>query len=161
VPGISADPQTGFKTGYVTLDSWPADAMTGDYFRVDPTNNFASGDELVNPERSPCLHWDSRFFNGGVFSGGTTFTFLVRGNSTGGISPVAVGQVYDDRNASGTVQIYTADNAFRSTRRRSRERPEDLRLDRVTIYNPYQQGFVLATYRASGKSASACRRRAE
>lgn len=152
VSSIPADPVTGLKTGCVEIEE---DSMSGeiagDWFRVDGTNNFASGDRLISFD-SFCDHWDSRFFNGGPFDGGTTFSFWLGTNVTGGISPVIVGQVYDEPgNHRGTVQIYTSDQLFEVN---TSELPSHILGTFGTIEWTVQDspgGYVMSTYRALGK----------
>ncbi|MEO1368470.1 MAG: RICIN domain-containing protein, partial [Acidobacteriota bacterium] len=68
--GITAvDPATGLPLSEQDL--------YGDYFRVDQGGNFASGDRLVSADDADCAQWHSRFFNGGVFDGGTSFQIFV------------------------------------------------------------------------------------
>jgi hypothetical protein len=153
VPGIAADPATGFKRGFVVMNTDDySPTLMGDFFRVDPTNNFASGDALVSADTT-CHHWDSRFLNGGPFTGGTTFTFFLGLNDSGGISPAVVGQVYDEPGTHrGTVQIYTADHVFEVN---TAELPAAILgtfgAIEWTVQNPIASSVILATYRASGR----------
>jgi len=152
VPGLPIDPATGLMTGLVEIEE---DTMTGniagDWFRIDSANNFASGDRLISFD-SFCHYWDSRFFNGGPFDGGTTFSFFLGANLTGGTSPIVVGQVYDEPgNHRGTVQIYTSDQVFEVN---TAELPSPVLgtfgTIEWTIQNPYN-GYVMSTYRALGR----------
>ena len=72
--------------------------LTGDYFRVEPVDNFATGDLLIGVSGTPrsglCNRWELRYFQGGGFSGGTDFTFFVEENS--GSGPIATGDIYDE-----------------------------------------------------------------
>lgn len=67
----------GFKRGYVRFQVvGGADVLAGDFFRVDPDDNFASGYRLVNvdptsPADERCSILTFRFLRGGLFSGGT------------------------------------------------------------------------------------------
>lgn len=76
VPNLEIDPD-GFKRGYVKFEVvGGAGVLAGDFFRVDPDDNFASGYRLVNadPGNSAderCSIFTFRFLRGGVFSGGT------------------------------------------------------------------------------------------
>ena len=79
--------------------------LTGDYFRLDPTNDFASGDVLVGFSDGPdanarpdglCNRWDHRFFGTATFDGATDFVFFVLENQTGGERPVVTGDLYDE-----------------------------------------------------------------
>lgn len=71
------DPE--LAVGYVTLRVIGAprlDALWGDYFWVDPTQDFAEGELLVDIDRSSpcgalCTTHRMRFMNGGGFDGGT------------------------------------------------------------------------------------------
>lgn len=152
VPGIPTDPVTGLKTGTVIIEEdTMGGQIAGDWFRVDGTNNFASGDRLISFD-SFCHYWDSRFFNGGPFDGGTTFSFFLGSNLSGGTTPIVVGQVYDEPGTHrGTVQIYTADHVFEVN---TLDLPAPILgtfgTIEWTIQNPYN-GYVMSTYRALGK----------
>ncbi len=103
------------KTGIVTVTALDpitsseitAGVLTGDYFYADLSNNFASGDVLVDGSDGFCQNWDTRFFNGGAFSGGTTFTITTLQNSVDGVlRTVAAGDVYTEAGTFvGSVQI--------------------------------------------------------
>jgi len=99
-------------------------ALTGDYFFVDPVNNFATGDPLLN---GGCNRSTTRFADGGVFDG-TTFTIAVPGwvasaapgfDSPSGSAPLVNVVVYDEPGnvvdnatlsaASGIFSVTTAD----------------------------------------------------
>lgn len=101
-------------TGLPILDST---ALSGDFFRVDQGNAFASGGPLLgfgplNLSWDFCNSWDLRFYNGGTFSGGTDIAFFVPYNP-GGTEPVVSGNVYDeDGNFEGIVEITTSEYAF-------------------------------------------------
>ncbi len=101
-------------TGLPVLDST---ALSGDFFRVDQDNAFASGGPLLgfgplNLSWDFCNSWDLRFYNGGTFSGGTDIAFYVPYNP-GGTDPVVTGNVYgEDGTFEGTVEITTSDYAF-------------------------------------------------
>lgn len=79
--------------------------LTGDFFFVDPDDNFASGDVLADTLSGYCMRWDTRFFNGGPFSGGTDFVYLLpNGPDVGGV--IAEGNVYDESGVfQGTATI--------------------------------------------------------
>ena len=69
----------------------------GDYFIVDPGENFASGNELLDWSDDGCEQWDSRVLNGGLFDGGTRFHFYTPANPPGPATHVvAVGDVYNE-----------------------------------------------------------------
>ncbi len=125
IVGLPVDPTTDLSTGYAaftiidpaTMQPTQVQDLNGDYFLLDAFNNFASGDILLDTStegeaRNLCNRWDLRFFNGGSFTGGTTFTFFVE-NNPGGTTPVAIGKVYSE---SGTfvqeVALTTPENAF-------------------------------------------------
>ena len=125
--------------------------IAGDWFRIDGTNNFASGDRLISFD-SFCYAWDSRFFNGGPFDGGTTFSFFLSSNLSGGTTPIVIGQVYDQPGTHlGTIQIYTADYVFEVN---TSDLPANILgtfgTIEWTIQNPWD-GYVMSTYRALGK----------
>lgn len=48
------------------------DALSADWFRVDPGQNFATGDRMMDIDHSStCTQWDFRYITGGGFDGGT------------------------------------------------------------------------------------------
>lgn len=121
INGLSAT--KGIATGYMLAEHVDASglvvpdstALSGDYFRLDVGNAFASGGELLaigplNLAFDLCQQWDARFFNGGGFDGGTEMTFyLVKppGSVTIG------GNVYNQAgDLQGTVSVMTSDYAF-------------------------------------------------
>ncbi len=73
----------GIARGYVSiidselvLNPFPETVIQGDYFIINPSNNFASGDRLISNTglfayNDLCAKFDVRFFNGGGFDGGT------------------------------------------------------------------------------------------
>ncbi|MEM6796627.1 MAG: hypothetical protein AAF725_21830 [Acidobacteriota bacterium] len=78
----------GIATGWVeileegAISAFPTSVIQGDYFLVDPENDFASGDRLLNTTEAGssfdlCRNFDIRFFNGGGFDGGTDVFFYV------------------------------------------------------------------------------------
>ncbi len=71
----------GVARGYAIIEA-DRPVITGDYFRVNDSENFAAGDRLVNADISSahyalCQRLTSRAFQGGSFSGGTVFTIFV------------------------------------------------------------------------------------
>lgn len=83
----------------------PTNILTGDFFYVDPAEDFASGGVLIDALSSMCTRWDSRYFAGGPFSGGTAFLYLLpNGPDLAGV--IAEGNVYDESGGfMGTVSI--------------------------------------------------------
>jgi hypothetical protein len=54
------------------------DALSADWFRVDPGQNFATGDRMVDIDHSStCAQWDFRYLTGGAFDGGTRLGIFV------------------------------------------------------------------------------------
>lgn len=76
VPNLEIDPD-GFKRGYIRFEVvGGAAVLAGDFFRVDPDDNFASGYRMVNVDPTSsaderCSILTFRFLRGGLFSGGT------------------------------------------------------------------------------------------
>ncbi len=120
-----ADPD-GFARGFVGISAnWqggeppPADAdqlIAGDYFQITSAEDFASGDRLLRidggqlPSNDLCNLTESRFLNGGPFTGGSTFQIFTLAN--GGVDPMAdptlYATVYDEAGQKHEVcQIYT------------------------------------------------------
>ncbi|MEM6793518.1 MAG: hypothetical protein AAF725_06020, partial [Acidobacteriota bacterium] len=84
--GFFAVDEEGMARGYLEIDVRgfsvfaPTRSIQGDYFLVDPANNFASGDRLINRSVISefidlCRGFEVRFFNGGTFDGGTEISF--------------------------------------------------------------------------------------
>ncbi len=104
---LPVNQETGLATGSVrmtivdpeTMLPTPAGpVLSGDAFRLDPSNDFASGSPLLT--RAPlgddlCQSWSGRFFNGGAFDGGTEFNFYVPSELAEG-APRVSGLVYDE-----------------------------------------------------------------
>lgn len=86
------------------------EAIHGDYFLVEPGDAFAGGSELLRdhvaefalgvpaaPQHDLCRQAETRFFNGGFFSGGTDFALHAQWDVTAGYAnPLAVGAMYDE-----------------------------------------------------------------
>ncbi len=96
-----------------TLEPWPAPPLYGDFFRINPEQNYASGANLTwtntaNRGGGPilCNRWDTRFLHGGGFGGRTVFSFHA---ATPATYLAAAGKVYDH---SGLFlgQVYIAGN---------------------------------------------------
>ncbi|MEM1178366.1 MAG: RICIN domain-containing protein [Acidobacteriota bacterium] len=85
----SIDPTTGLPLSEQDL--------YGDFFRVNDAGNAASGDRLVSAADVQCGEWHSRFFNGGVFSGGTRFQIFVPELPEGATQWSLRGRVYDEQ----------------------------------------------------------------
>lgn len=97
----------------------PTRAIAGDWFSVDPGNDFASGSALVDlsptsPGFDLCDRWITRFFAGGAFDGGTVLTAFLLSNPTVGTGePVLVGNVYDEIGAfQGVAELVSGDYSF-------------------------------------------------
>lgn len=106
------------RTGYVFMTSLGGGMLAGDYFRIDPDQNFATGGLLVETEPDGgflCRLWDIRLIKGGGFSGGTEFELWIR-NAPGFQSddPVAVRLAYFDEagEPAGMLLIRSSANAF-------------------------------------------------
>lgn len=73
----------GISSGLVVITA-STFILSGDYFQVDPANDFASGGRLVDI-RDFCQLLGIRFLNGGAFTGGTEYRWLT--NSPKGDDP--------------------------------------------------------------------------
>lgn len=71
--------------------------LYGDYFRIDQLGSFASGDRLISREDAQCETWHSRYFNGGVFDGGTRFNLFVPDLPDGVEQWAARARVYNEQ----------------------------------------------------------------
>ncbi len=93
-----------------TLDPLVDPKFYGDYFRITPLEDFATGGTLIRTGTDTgkpdlCRHWATRFLVGGGFSGGSQFAFYSAGHREE-LSEVATGKVYDQEgNFLRTVSI--------------------------------------------------------
>lgn len=106
VSGLPAEGD-GVRRGFAILSA--VSNLSGDFFRVDPASNFASGDRLVLASEALCDVWDFRFLRGGPFSGGTDLVIYVEdplGESA--IDPSVQIEVFDEAgNLLGSVGMWT------------------------------------------------------
>lgn len=106
---------SGVSTGYLIVealdDSLAAGTLSGDYFRVSPSNDSANGNPLLPGAATDCKRWSHRFFNGGGFNGGSKIAFLVLDRPSAG--PVVIGNVYNEAGDLITmVPLESNRNAF-------------------------------------------------
>lgn len=97
----------GVRRGFALLS---ADSdLSGDFFRVDPASNFASGDRLVLASEALCDVWDFRFLRGGAFSGGTDLVIYVETPlGQDAIDPSVHIEIFDEAgNLLGSVGVWT------------------------------------------------------
>jgi hypothetical protein len=103
----------GFAWGFAVVHT--EGSISTDSLQVDPTHDFATGDRLAKLDDDvSCSLWDTRFLNGGSFSGGTELTLLLG-------DPRAVGQrragagaifeVFDEQGASWGVVYFFSNQA--------------------------------------------------
>lgn len=98
----------GVSRGWASIVTSPGTFLAGDYFLVDPANNFSQGERLIDFTDGPyCTFWNFRFAVGGIFSGGTTLTVIT--NAPLGPSQPSVGfEVFDEAgNFYGQVNLTT------------------------------------------------------
>lgn len=66
----------GFARGFAIVSA--GGSVSADSLQVDPSQDFATGNRLARLTSEPwCPLWDTRFVNGGSFSGGTELTLLL------------------------------------------------------------------------------------
>ncbi len=95
----------------------------GDYFQIDPDNNFASGDRLLSFQNSSlyfdfCRFTETRFLNGGAFTGGSNFTLITLDYDGTSVSsmPTIYAVVFDeDGGRDATCEIFTDQNILQLT----------------------------------------------
>ncbi len=81
-PGLDADPD-GFIRGFVIISSsTPGARMQGDYYRLIPNEDFASGARLLDISSTStnndlCNLFTMRYLNGGGFDSGTEYVVWV------------------------------------------------------------------------------------
>lgn len=91
VSGLAVDAD-GYSRGLVLITASASSALSGDFFQVNPEEDFATGDRLIDAQRHPyiCRLWGMRFLNGGPFSGGTSLNVRLYGApGTGAGAPPA------------------------------------------------------------------------
>ncbi len=126
-----------------------------DYFQIDGTNNFASGDNGASFPNDFCEYWKVRYLSGGAFDGGTEILAVINGplGSDPGAMPTITGNVYrEDGSFVNSFEIRTDEWMF------LRDASE-----LVTAGNPFgaielridaaddNTGFVFARQDASGR----------
>ncbi len=104
VQNLEIDPD-GRKRGYIRFEVvGGASVLAGDFFRVDPGDNFASGYRLVNADPASgaderCSVLSFRFLRGGLFSGGTRIFYWLDMN----VLPQADTIAYSVYNEAGAL----------------------------------------------------------
>ena len=122
VDGLQADGD-GVARGYVVVEASTEGAVIqGDYFRVTPGEDFASGFRMRNidslsPHSDLCGLFSLRFLNGGGFDSGTRFIiWLESDQAPDGEEPVLIYSAYDE---SGDLvlssSLFADDVAFEIT----------------------------------------------
>jgi hypothetical protein len=91
--------------------------LAGDFFQVSPDQDFASGDRLLNLNPGDrdyidlCDAAETRFLNGGAFTGGSDFVFFVFPGGLRGIPfpvPSFTATIYNEAgNIVGTCSVFT------------------------------------------------------
>lgn len=104
----------GTYRGFVVIESDnSASILSGDYFQVDLSDNFATGDQLAR-EDDYCATAEVRFLQGGPIDGGTQlaiFLDFARGGDPDTAPPSAVVDAYDEAgNFLGMTDIYADEN---------------------------------------------------
>jgi len=115
VSGLSADPD-GVARGYVVAEGLTEGAVIqGDYFRVTPGEDFASGFRMLNADPASlhndlCGLFTVRFLNGGGFDSGTRFIiWLEADQAPDPASPVFAYSAYAEDGELVLSSTYFAD----------------------------------------------------
>lgn len=108
----------GIASGVVLMEALgedlPSNVLSGDYFRVDPANAFASGGALVPLSDTDCTRWSHRVLDGGPFEGGTRLSVLALDAPTSGTT--LSGNVFDEAgNVVSAINVSSDDIAFELT----------------------------------------------
>lgn len=85
--------------GLVRVTATPGGLVSVDTFRVDPSEDFASGGLAPDFSTDECAEWKGRILLGGGFTGGTALTFIIDGPQGADTSihpPTITGNVYDE-----------------------------------------------------------------
>lgn len=137
-------------------------ALSGDWFRVVPDQDFATGARMVDASSSPstCTRWDLRFMSGGAFSGGTRLEFFVDtplGSHAGTDAPSAVITFTDEAGTvlGSAVEVFTDRQVVEldvSALRAMLPRPRPAFGAIEVAFQPGSGGgLVSGSYRASGR----------
>lgn len=97
-------PSGGLTYGLVQVTAGAGELISVDTFRVDPSEDFATGGLAIDLPEEECGNWKGRLLIGGPFTGGTRLTFFIngpRGADTASDPPTITGSVY---NEAGTLQ---------------------------------------------------------
>lgn len=114
VPNLPTDPD-GFKRGFVRIVGPSTAELHGDYFLIDPANDFASGNRLLNTDPSSghsdlCNLFTMRFLDGGGFDGGTVYDIFIDVDANpDGSDPVMDILAYDQAGNLLVAREYFAD----------------------------------------------------
>ncbi len=115
VPNLEVD-DNNVARGYVIVEAITEGArIQGDYYRVTPNEDFATGFRLVNadlesPNKDLCNLFSLRFLNGGGFDSGTTFTiWLDLAEAPSSSDPIFFVAAYDEPGNLLLARSYFAD----------------------------------------------------
>lgn len=107
---------TGGQGGDAIIRGWlmlehtdgGGDVFSADWLRVNPAEDFATGDRMVDVDHSyTCTQWDLRYLVGGAFSGGTRLELFID-TPQGGSTPSATVAFYSEPGSFlGARQLFT------------------------------------------------------
>lgn len=88
------------------------DSFSADWFRVNPAEDFATGDRMVDVDHSgTCTQWDFRYLIGGSFDGGTRLELFIDtplGGNPATHSPSATLEFYSESGTFlGALELFT------------------------------------------------------
>jgi hypothetical protein len=122
----------------------------GDYFVIDPGQNFASGNELLDWTDGGCELWDARMLNGGAFDGGTRFFFYTPDNPPGPLTHlIAVGDVYTEAGVfAGVLQVRSTGSATEIAASEIAGLPAFAAIEWTLVQG---KGAIMTTFSAAGR----------
>lgn len=136
------------------------DGLSADWFRVNPAEDFATGDRMVDVDHSgTCTQWDFRYLIGGSFDGGTRLELFI--DTPLGGNPAT-------RPPSATLEFYSEPGTFLGARELFTNRqveeidvatelaelpgsPASFGSMVITFEPGTNGGLVAGTYRAEGR----------
>ena len=148
----------GFARGYVVVENLSGEpVIQGETFQLDPDQGFASSVRLLDvdpdsPHNDLCSFLSLRFFNGGLFTGGTVYTvWLSLDEPPDGVDPVLEYSVYRE---SGKMVFHSS---FHASEVAFQVRAEDLvsispiSFGVIEFEFPNTVGAVVGTLSADGQ----------
>lgn len=135
------------------------DGLSGDWFRVNPAQDFATGGRMVDMDHSgTCTQWDFRYLVGGTFSGGTRLELFVdspRGIASGAPPSATIDFYSEPGTFLGGVEVFSNRQVVELIASELLDllpgSPANFGSMVVTFQSGTNGGLVTGTYRAEGR----------